>query len=227
MKKKGGKAAVVSYRIVLADDHAIFRQGMRRLIEAEPGLEVIGEAKDGHELFKCLDELEPELAILDISMPKIGGVAATREISRRHPGTKILILTMHRNKEYLYHAISAGAQGYLLKEDSDLELFSAIEAIRSGGFYVTNLLAGDLAADMARILSESGKSNFELLTSREKEILKLIAEGHSNRGIADRLNISIRTVENHRANVNKKLRLNKTADLVKYAIQQGMTDIAY
>ena len=151
------------------------------------------------------------------------GIEATREIKSLHPDVKVLILTMHRKKEYLYHAVSAGAQGYLLKEDSDVELFSAIETIRKGGFYVTRLLAGELVEDISHMYKGNTQLPSEPLTTREREVLKLIAEGKSNKEIANLLFISIRTVENHRANIMKKLNLNKTAEIVKYAILKGYT----
>jgi DNA-binding NarL/FixJ family response regulator len=207
---------------MLADDHVIFRQGMKKLIDAMPGLEVVGEANDGLELLKLLHELKPDMVILDISMPNIRGIEAAHEIKSLHPQVKVLILTMHRNKEYLYHAISAGVQGYLLKEDSDVELFSAIEVIRSGGIYVTRLLVGELAEDVSHIYKGEGQLPLEPLTTREREVVKLIAEGKSSREIADLLCISIRTAENHRANIMRKLNLNKAADLVRYAIQKGI-----
>jgi len=216
-----------AYRIVLADDHVIFRQGMKRLIQEEPGLEVVGEAKDGAELLEQLNDLKPDLVILDISMPDTGGIEAAREIRKHHPNLKVLILTMHKKKEYLYHTISAGAQGYLVKEDSDIELFSAIETIRKGDVYVTHLLTGELAEDLSSIFKVDGKRSMESLTTREKEVLKLIAEGKLNKEIADLLFISIRTVENHRANILRKLKLKKTADLVRYAIGHGIIELTF
>ena len=214
-----------TYRIVLADDHVIFRRGMKRLIHEDDGLEVVGEASDGIELLNLLHTLEPDLVILDISMPGIGGIGATREIRRRHPRVKVLILTMHKRIEYLYTAIATGAQGYLLKEDSDIELFRAIKTIQSGKNYITSKLAGELAGDITHIVKGKGNLHVEPLTSRERQVLQLIAEGKLNREIAGILGISIRTVENHRAKVMKKLKLNNTADLVRYAIQQGISDL--
>ena len=214
---------MLPYRIVLADDHVMFRQGIKRIIEETEGLEVVGEANDGFELLNLLKELKPDIVFLDISMPNIRGIEATQEIKSLHPDVEVLILTMHRKKEYLYHAISAGAKGYLLKEDSDVELFSAIDTIRKGGFYVTRLLAGELAEDISHLYKGNAQLPSEPLTTREREVLKLIAEGKSNREIASLLYISIRTVENHRANIMKKLKLNKTAEIVKYAILKGYT----
>jgi len=216
---------VLPYRIVLADDHVMFRQGIKRIIEETEGLEVVGEASDGFELLQLLKNLQPDMVLLDISMPNIRGIEATREIKSLYPNVKVLILTMHRKKEYLYHAISAGAQGYLLKEDSDVELFSAVKTIRKGSFYVTRLLAGELAEDIAHMYKGNAELPSQPLTTREREVLKLIAEGKSNKEIANLLFISARTAENHRANIMRKLNLSKTADIVKYAILKGYTSL--
>ena len=211
-----------SYRIVLADDHVLFRRGMRKLIQEMPGMEVVGEANDGLELLELLKNLIPDLVVLDISMPNLRGIEAAREIRTLYPQTKVLILTMHKNKEYLYHAITAGAHGYLLKEDSDEELFSAIETLRKGATYITRRLAGAMAEDLSRVLLGKDQILSEPLTTREREVLKLIAEGKTNAEVADLLGISTRTVENHRSNMMKKLCLKNTADLVRYALQKGL-----
>jgi DNA-binding NarL/FixJ family response regulator len=213
---------VDAYRVVLADDHLLFREGMKRLIQEMPGVEVIGEASDGLELLDLLKESSPDLAIVDISMPNLRGIEAAREIKVLHPGTEVLILTMHKSKEYLYHSISAGAKGYLLKEDSDAELFSAIKTIRNGGIYLTHAMAGELAEDLSQLLAGKGQIPREPLTIREREVLKLIAEGKSNNEIAELLYISRRTAENHRASIMKKLRAKKPADLVRYAAERGI-----
>lgn len=210
------------YRVVLADDHLLFREGMKRLIDEMPGIEVIGEASDGLELLALLKESSPDLAIIDISMPSLRGIEAAREITTLYPRTEVLILTMHKSKEYLYHSISAGAKGYLLKEDSDAELFSAIKTIRNGGIYLTHTMAGELAEDLSQILDGKCQIRGELLTTREREVLKLIAEGKSNNEIAELLYISRRTAENHRANIMKKLKARKPADLVRYASERGI-----
>ena len=211
------------YRIILADDHALLRQGVKRIISEAGDLEVIGEAGDGLELLALLNHLRPDLIILDISMPNLRGIDAIHEVTTTYPEVKILVLTMHKAREYLYQAISSGAKGYLLKDDADKELFSAIETIRNGKIYVSPLLAEDLTDDWAQICR--GKNQLPLqsesLTLRERQVLKLIAEGRSNKDIADLLYISVRTVERHRANVMDKLSLKKTADLVKYAIEKG------
>lgn len=213
-----------TYRIVLADDHALFRQGLRNIVESEGDLEIVGEARDGLDLLDQVKKVTPDLVILDISMPHLRGIEAIREIRVIIPNVKVLILTMHKDKDFLYHAISSGADGYLLKEDADTELFAAIENIRHGGHYISPLLAGESTYALIQT-SHMGQmvSPPDILTLREREILKLIAEGFSNKKVADSLCISIRTVENHRANIMRKLNIKETANLVKYAIRKGYT----
>ncbi len=211
-----------SYRVVVADDHVLFRQGMKKLIETMPGIEVIGEASDGLELLNLLGKLSPDMVLVDISMPNLRGIEAAREIKALYPHTKVLILTMHKSKQYLYHAISAGAHGYLLKEDSDIELIAAIETIRGGGIYVPQSLSRELTKDMLRLAQESGKTIGEGLSLRETEVMRLIAEGKTNNEIGNLLSISPRTVENHRAHVLRKLNLKGTADIVRYAMEKGI-----
>lgn len=208
---------ITTYRIVLADDHTLFRKGLKRTIEEIPGIEVIGEAADGLELLSLLNKLTPHLVVLDISMPNLRGIEAIHEIKRVHPEVKVLILTMHKDKEYLYQSIAAGADGYFLKKDTDSEFFSAIERIRQGKTYVSPHISGELGEDWEQIR----QGIHPVLTIREIEILKLIAEGKPNKEIADLLFISVHTVERHRANILEKLNLKGTADLVKYAIQKG------
>jgi DNA-binding NarL/FixJ family response regulator len=218
---------VSPYRILLADDHVMFRQGMKHIIEGVPGLEIVGEVGDGLKLLNRLKKSPPDMVILDISMPNLRGIEATKEIKTTNSEVKVLILTMHNDKEYLYHAISAGADGYLLKEDADTELFSAIETIRHGGNYISPLLLVELADDLAQTYHGAKfKAPFEPLTTREREVLKLIAEGRSSKEVANLLFISVRTVQHHRANIMRKLNIRKTADLVKYAIRKGYVSIS-
>lgn len=212
-----------TYRIVLADDHNLFRRGLKGIIESTAGFEVIGEAVDGLELLRLLRTTSPDMVIVDISMPNIRGIEAVREIRKGWPDMKVLILTMHKDQSYLHEAIIAGAQGYLLKEDTDPELFSAIERVRQGKIYVSPNLSENLIEDLAHRGSGRVSRPFgpDALTTREKEVLKLIAESKSSREVADLLCISVRTVERHRANILDKLRIKRTADLVKYAIRKG------
>jgi DNA-binding NarL/FixJ family response regulator len=212
------------FRILLADDHVMFRRGVRRIIQGIDNVEVVGEASDGLELLRLLQDLDPNLVIMDISMPNLRGLEATREIKCVDPQVKVLILTMHKDREYLYHALTAGAEGYLLKEDADGELISAIETLRKGGTFISPLLSAqmcDIFVDKYRPGGESLTAPEEPLTVREREIIKLIAEGKSSKEIGELLFISSRTVQHHRANIMRKLNVKKTADLVKYAIQKG------
>jgi DNA-binding NarL/FixJ family response regulator len=212
------------FKILLADDHVMFRKGVKRIIQGMEAVEVVGEAGDGLELLRLVKEISPHLVIMDISMPNLRGLEATREIKILDPGIKVLILTMHKDREYLYHALTAGAEGYLLKEDADEELLSAIETLRQGGTFISPLLStqmADIFVEKFRPGGERRTAPEEPLTFREREIIKLIAEGKSSKEIGQLLFISSRTVQHHRANIMKKLGVKKTADLVKYAIQKG------
>ena len=212
------------FKILLADDHVMFRRGVRRIIEAMDDVEVVGEAGDGIELLRLVKDLNPDLVIMDISMPNLRGLEATREIKSVESDVKVLILTMHKDREYLFHALTAGAEGYLLKEDADGELISAISTMRKGGTFISSLLSSQMAdifVDKFRPGGEPMTAREEPLTTREREIIKLIAEGKSSKEIGELLFISSRTVQHHRANIMRKLNLKKTADLVKYAIQKG------
>jgi DNA-binding NarL/FixJ family response regulator len=211
------------YQIILADDHIMFRNGLRRIIEDSPGLAVIGEAGDGLQLLQLLKKTKPDMVVLDISMPRLRGLEAAREIKTGYPDIRILILTMHRNQEYLFQALSAKADGYLLKEDTDAQLIAAIESIRGGKIFLSPLISDDLSQNLLGFIEHSDRSLDKSLSIREKEVLTLLAEGKSSKEIADLLYISTRTVEHHRASINKKLKLNNIVDLVKYAIRKGYT----
>ena len=211
------------YSIVLADDHALVRQGLRRILEGTDDLEVVGEANDGLELLQLLTRLTPQMVILDIFMPNLRGIEAISEIKMMYPEVKILILTMHRDKEYLYLALSAGAKGYLLKEDAPKELFAAIAKLRQDKTYISPYFSDKVVDDLVQIGKRDAKVIFEMdpLTTREREVLKLVAEGKSSKEIAALLFISVFTVNNHRASIMEKLNLRKATDLVKYAIRKG------
>lgn len=209
-----------SYRIILADDHALFRSGVRRILEEVPGVEVIGEAADGLELLTLLKEATPNLVILDISMPNLRGLEAIREIKASHREVQVLMLTMHKDEEYLSYALGAGAAGFLLKQDADPELLKALATIRRGQTYLSPAIS-EVVPDLLRRRQERDGATRELLTHREREILKLLADGKSSKEIGDLLFISLRTVQNHRANIMRKLKAKRTADLIKYAVQKG------
>lgn len=216
-----------SYRIVLADDHIILRDGVKHIIHEKPDLRVVGEASDGLELLRLLKRQKTDMILLDISMPGLRGIEAIREIRSSHPEIKIVILTMHKKRSYIQHALASGADGYLLKEATGDELFDAITSIRNGGNYVSKSLSRELTSEIIKVYRGGMKPQKEILTTREKEILKLIAEGKASKEIAELLFISIYTVNNHRANISKKLKMKKTADLVKYAIREGYTSDGY
>jgi len=220
---KGGKFSVNSCRIIIADDHVSFRQGLRNLLGARSDVEVIGEAADALQLLGLLNRSLPEIILLDTSILDLRGIDALREIKRAYPRVKILILTMRNDKQYLEQSISAGARGYLLKEDAETELFTAIEKIRRGRIYVSPNLLEELTEDWVQTLHDEPNTfpKMEHLTLREKEVLKLIAEGKGSKEIAELLYISARTVERHRANIMQKFDAKKTADLVRHAIQKG------
>lgn len=208
------------YRVVLAEDHVLVREGIKKIIQDVPGLQVVGEAANGRELLELLKRFPVDLVILDISMPVLPGLEAAREIKRSHPGVKVLILTMHKIPEYLKDALAAGADGYLLKEDAARELVKAMETVRRGELYVSPLLSGELAhlyVESRRVAPAPPPA----LTPREIQIIKLIAEGKSSREIGELLFLSFRTIQNHRTKIMRKLNLKKNTDLVKYAILQG------
>lgn len=206
-------AKMENYRIALADDNAVVRQGLRRSIEEVDDLEVSGEARDGVELLDLLRKSAPNMVVLDMSMPNFHGIETIREIKTIYPDVKILVLTMH--KEHLHQALSTGVDGYMyiLKEDADKEIFYAIEQIRQGKVFLSPRLTGEILGDRAPILDP--------LSAREKEVLKLIAEGKMNKEIANILFVSVRTVESHRASLISKLKLKNTVDIVKYAMKKG------
>jgi DNA-binding NarL/FixJ family response regulator len=204
-----------AYTIILADDHAMLREGIRKIIERIEGALISGEANDGLELLELLKKSSPNLVILDISMPNLRGLEAIREIKKTYPKVKILVLTMHKKKEFLRQALRDGADGFLLKEDAGSELIRAVQTVRNGGKYLSSLLTNVLKS----LAVEEEKT--EVLTMREKEVLKLLTEGKRTKEIAVALYISPHTVRRHRSNIMEKLNFKNLTDLVKYAISQG------
>lgn len=209
------------YTIIIADDHTMMREGIRLILGEGERLRVIGEAGDGLELLKLLKKKVPDMVILDITMPGLRGIEAAREINALYPEVHILILSMHKSEEFLSMTLDAGARGYLLKEDTGDELLNAVERIRKGETYLSKTLVNLFKADIISICRGGHKTANDSLTSRERQVLQLIAEGKTDREVGDLLCISIRTVQRHHANIRKKLRLKRTADLVRYAINQG------
>jgi len=211
---------MTAYRIMLADDHALFRSGVKRILEEIPDVEVVGEAADGMQLLALLKDVATDLVILDISMPKLRGLEIIHDIKNLYPETQVLMLTMHKNPEYLSHALGAGAVGFLLKEDADPELIEAIDTIRRGKTYLSPAVSQVLPELLRRGIQPDGTPQ-EVLTNREREILKLLSDGKSSKEIGELLLISLRTVQNHRANIMRKLKVKRTADLIKYAVYKG------
>jgi DNA-binding NarL/FixJ family response regulator len=211
------------HRVVIAEDHTILREGLRALLSAESDLEVVGEADDGRQAIRRVEELGPDLILTDLSMPKMNGVEAIREIKKRAPETKVLALTVHKAEEFILEVLQAGADGYVLKDASSEELMMAIKSVLGGKRYlspsVSQLVIEGYLEGRKSIASSSP---WDTLTKRERQILKLIAEGHKNKEIADYLYISVKTVEKHRANLMKKLDLHSAAALTAYAMERGL-----
>lgn len=210
------------YRIVIADDHSLIRKGLRTIIELESDMQVIGEAGDGEELLKFLASEQPDMVIMDISMPNINGIDAIGKVLSLYPGIRILMLTMHRNSQYFYNAVSAGAHGYLIKDDSDTELLTAIDTVRSGKTYISPQLSSEVADTMLSAFREHRDPSIINLTPRERDVLDLVVKGHTSKQIADILCLSPRTIDHHRASLLKKFKMKNTVDLVKYVVKNSL-----
>jgi DNA-binding NarL/FixJ family response regulator len=211
-------------RILLADDHALVRTGLRRILEAEPDLTVAAEAADGAEAVALARSTQPDLAVLDISMPRMTGLQAAREISRRVPAVRTLMLSMHDNEQYFFSALQAGACGYVLKSAADEDLVGACRAALRGEPFLYAGVASTLVRDYLDRMRRGEKMPRAVLTQREEEVVKLIAEGHSSKEIASTLVISPKTVERHRANVLAKLGMRDRTELTRYAIRAGLIE---
>jgi DNA-binding NarL/FixJ family response regulator len=210
-------------RILLADDHAVVRRGLRLVLEGEPDLQVVAEAGDGAEAVERALRDDIHLAVLDVTMPRMTGIQAAREISRRRPDVRTLILSMHDNEQYLFEALRAGASGYVLKSAADRDLVEACRAAMRGQPFLYPAAVAALVRDHLERASE-GKGSAEVLTPRELEILKLIAEAHTSKEIAEMLVISVKTVERHRANILEKLGMRDRVELTRYAIKRGLVE---
>jgi DNA-binding NarL/FixJ family response regulator len=211
----------MTLRTLLADDHALMRAGLRSLLEAMPGVEVVGEAADGHEALRLIGELKPDVAFFDISMPGLNGLEAAARAAREHPQTRIIILSMHVDDEYVHRALMSGAAGYLLKNSDPSELEMALRAVGRGESWLAPEVSSRVIA-YARSDKSGGSGPIELLTPRQREVLQLIAEGLSNKEIAHRLNLSVKTIETHRSELMERLDIHGTAGLVRYAIRVGI-----
>lgn len=213
-------------RVLLVDDHALMRTGLRMMLGTQEDFEIVGECESGREAIQRAQELSPDVILMDITLPDILGIEATRTIKKLLPKTAVLALTMHEGEEYFFEMLNAGASGYLPKKAAPTELVSAIRVVHAGGVYLYPSLAKTLVQDYLKH-AENGdaRAAFDGLTEREQQVLKLIADGLSNQEAADRLVISVKTVERHRANILAKLNLHSRTDLVKYAIRKGLIEV--
>lgn len=210
-------------RVLLADDHAIVRRGLRSLLETEPELTVVAEAADGLEAIRLAEEHDPDLAILDVGMPKLNGIEVAARLQKLRRPPHVIILSMHADESYIIRALSAGARAYLLKDATDEDLIPAVRTVAAGKPFFSPAVAGVLVDDYVRQLQTRGLSDsYHLLTDREKEVLQLLAEGRSNKEVAAILNLGLSTVETHRGNLMQKLNLHNTAEIVLYAVRKGI-----
>lgn len=215
----------MSIRIIIADDHKFVRNGLRSLIEKELDIEVLAEADNGRVTVRLALELAPDVVIMDIAMPELNGIESTRQIIDALPGTKVIALSMHADKRYVMEMLKAGASGYLLKDNAYEELAIAIRTVLSNRTYLSPQVAEIVIGDYVQLARTADGSAFSLLSVREREVLQLLAEGASTAQIADRLCISVKTVETYRQNIMEKLKIRSIAELTKYAIREGLTSL--
>jgi two-component system response regulator NreC len=212
-------------KVVVADDHTILRQGIKALLDNQAGIEVIGEAKDGREALTLIERLQPDVILMDIAMPGLNGLEATRRIKKKFPKIKVLVLTMYTNEEYVFQILQAGANGYLVKETAFQDLISAITAVYRDEAFMSPSISKQVINRYTQRAQKSNDTACDVLTTREREVLQLIAEGSSSKKIAEALFISPKTVETHRTHIMDKLNIHNRTDLVKYAIRKGIVDI--
>lgn len=213
-------------RLVMVDDHEIVRAGLRMLLQTQPDIEIVAEADNGRDAVARARELQPDIVLMDVALPDVDGFEATQQIKRALPRTAVLALTMHESEEYFFKMLQAGASGYVPKKAAPTELITAIRTVHEGGVFLYPALAKALVRDYIGRASESTEhAALDRLTEREQEVLKLIADGLTNQEIADKLTISGKTVERHRANIMSKLNLHNRTELVKYAIRKGLIEV--
>jgi DNA-binding NarL/FixJ family response regulator len=213
-------------RVIVADDHAIIREGLRVMLGNQPDMEVIGIAANGRQAVQLIDEHKPDVAVIDISMPELNGIEAIQQMLPRHPQTQVVVLSIHQTKPYVYRALKAGAKGYLVKETAGLEVVEAVRAVHRGERYLSQSIADLLTNETSRNLESSTDGNpLESLSMREREILQLVAEGKTSQQISERLSISPKTVDTYRSRLMHKIRVEDIAGLVKFAIQNGVISL--
>lgn len=210
-------------RIVLADDHTLVRKGLRLLLESHPGFTVVADAADGREAVALVERHTPDVAVVDVAMPILNGIEAARQISARVPQTAVVFLSMHADEGYVLKALKSGARAYLLKDSAEHDLIAAVEAVSEGKAFFSPAISKMLVEDYLRQMRERQvEDSYELLTTREREVLQLFAEGHNNKEVAALLNLSLYTVETHRGNIFQKLNLHSIAELILYAVRKGV-----
>ena len=210
-------------RILLADDHTVVRKGLRLLLESHPDLEVIADAADGRETVALAEQHTPDVVVMDVAMPALNGIEAARQICAKLPHTAVVFLSMHSDEGYVLKALKAGARAYLLKDSAENDLISAVKAVTEGKAFFSPAISKMLVEDYMRQMQERAvEDSYDLLTTREREILQLLAEGKSNKEVANVLNLSLYTIETHRSNIFQKLNLHSTAELILYAIRKGV-----
>ena len=210
-------------RILLADDHTVMRNGLRLLLERQPHLRVVGEAADGRQAVALSESANPDVVVMDIGMPNLNGIEATRQIVSHRPRTAIAILSMHSDESYVIRALKAGARAYLLKDSAEADLLAAVRALTEGKSFFSPAISKILVEDYMRQLESRGaEDTYELLTNREREILQLLAEGRTNKDVANMLNLSLYTVETHRTHILQKLNLHSVPELILYAVRKGI-----
>ncbi len=214
-------------RVLICDDHTILRDGIRLLLNSQLDMEVVGEAVDGREAVDKARTLKPDVILMDIAMPGLNGLEATKQVRRDDPNARVLVLTMYESDEYIAQMLEAGAAGYVLKKVAGSELVYAIHSVFQGGTFLYPSITKRLVEDyLRRVESGEERDTFNSLTDREREVLQLIAEGHTNKEIADLLSLSARTVQNHRAHIMEKLGMHDRGELIKYAIQKGIIQLS-
>ncbi len=207
-------------KILLADDHTIVRQGLKLILSSQPDLQVIGEAANGRETVELAQRLKPDVVLLDVAMPELNGIDATRRMMETNPRLRILVLSMHKEAVYVREILKAGARGYLLKDVIDTELLNAVRSVARGDGYISPAVSGALLSDYRQNITDPA----DLLTKREREVLQLIAAGKTNKEVAAQLNLSVYTVDSHRGKIMEKLNLHSTGELVRFAIKNGLGD---
>ena len=215
----------MSIKVLLVDDHAIIREGLRSLLEKQPDLEVVADADDGRRAIELVRELSPDVVIMDVTMPRLGGIEATRQITGEFPAVKVIALSIHSRRRFVADMLSAGASGYILKECLFDELVQAIRAVSEGGRYLSPRITDVVVDDYVKRLSSGDESPLRSLTGREREVLQLVAEGKSTKEISMELHVSTKTIEANRRQIMEKLDIQSVAELTKYAIREGLTSL--